>query len=204
MKKVYTNLVSLLFLSFFIISCSKDNIPEKPQYTILTKERIAALEAAADSVFMTVNAPGMIALVSVEGEKDYLIKRGVSNIATGELMNEKNYFRIASNTKTFTGTAVLILVDEGKINLDSSISYYLPEKNIPNGNRITIRMLGNMTSGLFNYTDDEELMSCYYQSNCIVTFPPDSLLGYSFRHPVNSPPERFMNTVIQTLFCLDY
>lgn len=31
-------------------------------------------------------------------------------------MNEENYFRIGSNTKTFTGAAVLILVDEGKIN----------------------------------------------------------------------------------------
>ena len=188
MKKllIYTGIV--LCLSMIIISCSKENISYEQPVTILTREREAALEAAADSVFMTVSAPGMIALISVEGEGDYIIKRGVSNIVTLEPMNENNYFRIASITKTFTGTAVLVLADEGKINLDSTISYYLPEYNVPNGNLITIRMLGNMTSGLYNYTDDPGIWIELYESNFTKTYTPDTLLAIAFAQPVKFPP----------------
>jgi len=174
-----------VILSLVLASCSKSGTG--PGF-ILTPDRKAALERAADSVFMTVNVPGMIAMVSAEGEKDYIIRRGVSNLAYAEPMDVNQYFRIASNTKTFTGAAVLILADEGKISLDSSISSYLPQYNIPNGNSITVRMLGNMTSGLFNYTEDQSMWISYNASNFLMAFPPDSLLAIAFRHPVNNPP----------------
>lgn len=187
MKKLLVSVGVILLLSIIFISCSKDsNLVAKNK--ILTEEIKAKLEAAADSVFIRVNSPGMIALISAEGEKDFFIKRGVSNIETGEPMNENNYFRIASNTKTFTGTAVLILVDEGKINLEKPISYYLPEFHVPNGDLITVRMLGNMTSGLYNYSEDEGLWSSFGASNYLMTFPPDSLLAIAFRHPPTFAP----------------
>ncbi len=191
MKKILVSVVSVLFLSTILISCVKDNdpvTPVAPRNMILTKNVKSQLQAAADSVFMQVSAPGMIALISADGEGDFIIKRGVSNLASGEPMNENNYFRIASNTKTFTGLAILRLVDEGMINLDSTISHYLPELNIPNGYLITIRMLGNMTSGLFNYSDDEGLWTTFLASNYIMQFPPDTLLAIAFRHPTNFPP----------------
>jgi D-alanyl-D-alanine carboxypeptidase len=188
MKKLFVSIGVILFLSIILISCSKDSNLVVSKNKILTDEVKAKLEAAADSVFMQVNAPGMIALISADGEDDFIIKRGVSNLATGEPMDENNYFRIASNTKTFTGLAVLRLADEEKIKLDSTISHYLPEYNIPNGNLITIRMLGNMTSGLFNYSDDEGLWASFIASNYVMQFPPDTLLAIAFRHPTNFPP----------------
>jgi D-alanyl-D-alanine carboxypeptidase len=188
MKKLFVLIGSILFLSIMLISYSKDSNPVEPQTKILTEEVKAQLESAADKVFMEVSTPGMIALISVEGEGDYIIKRGVSNKETGEPMSENHYFRIASNTKTFTGAAVLILVDQGKINLDSTISYYLPEYNVPNGDKITVRMLGNMTSGLYNYSDDEGFWSSFSASNFLMTFPPDSLLAIAFRNPSNFAP----------------
>lgn len=158
------------------------------QPKVLTPEVKAQLEAAADSVFAQVKPPGMIALISVEGEGDYLIKRGVSDLKTGAPMNEENYFRIASNTKTFTGAAVLILVDEGRINLDAPIASYLPEFNIPNGDRISVRMLGNMTSGLFDYLYDEELLLPFSASGYSLTYTPDQMLAAAFLHPANFEP----------------
>lgn len=186
MKKLSIFIGSFFFLSVLLISCSNNSAG--PQNLILTDDVKAKLEAAADRVFGQVSTPGMIALISAEGEEDYIIKRGVSNTATGEPMNENNYFRIASNTKTFTGLALLLLVDEGRINLDSAISYYLPEYNIPNGNQITIRMLGNMTSGLYNYSDDAMLWDDFIASNFTKSYPPDTLLAMSFKHPTNFPP----------------
>lgn len=179
---------ALLCLSMTFTSCVKNHIQDEEPFSILTDHRKELLEAAADSVFAAVSTPGMMALITVEGEGSYLIKRGVANVVTDEPMNVNSSFRIASNTKPFTGTAVLILADEGKISLDSSISHYLPEYDIPNGNLITVRMLGNMTSGLFNYTDDPYLWASLYESNYTRSFTPDSLLALSFRHPVKFPP----------------
>jgi D-alanyl-D-alanine carboxypeptidase len=171
---------------------------------VLTPAVKAQLEAATDSVFAQVNPPGMIALISVDGEGDYFIRRGVSNRLTGATMNEENYFRIGSNTKTFTGAAVLILADEGKINLDTPIASYLPEYNIPNGDRITVRMLGNMTSGLFNYSDDEQYLDPFVASGYSLTYTPQQLLAVALRHPPYFLPgpsakHRYCNTDIVLL-----
>ncbi len=158
------------------------------QPKLLTQDVKAQLEAATDSVFAQVKPPGMIALISAEGESDYLIRRGVSDRVSGAPMNEANYFRIASNTKTFTGAAVLILVDEGQINLDTPIASYLPQYQIPNGERISVRMLGNMTSGLFDYLYDEEFLRPFLAGAYSLTYTPDQMLVAAFRHPSNFEP----------------
>jgi D-alanyl-D-alanine carboxypeptidase len=184
MHKYMNRFVVLAVICLVSVSCGSD----APVPKILTEATKAQLETAADAVYAQLKPPGMIALVSVEGEGDFIIKRGVSNRETGRAMNEDYYFRIASNTKTFTGAALLILADEGWINLDKSIASYLPEYNIPNGDRITVRMLGNMTSGLFNYTDDTEFLVPFFESGCSLTFTPAELLAVAFRHLPNFEP----------------
>ncbi|WP_245401415.1 serine hydrolase domain-containing protein [Nocardia albiluteola] len=62
------------------------------------------------------------------------------------------HVRIASNTKTFTATLVLQLVTEGKIGLDTPAVDYLPEFALDEA--ITVRMLLQHTSGIFNFTGD--------------------------------------------------
>ncbi|MEU4929607.1 serine hydrolase domain-containing protein [Streptomyces yokosukanensis] len=62
-------------------------------------------------------------------------------------------FLTGSTTKTFTATLVLQLVAEGKIGLDTPVADYLPELALDR--RITVRMLLQHTSGLFNYAGGE-------------------------------------------------
>ncbi len=181
------NFVIVFILLLLFVSCEKENIVA-PTPLILTTEVKSQLSAITDRVFLETSTPGIIALISVEGEEDFIIKRGVANLVTGDPIHEDNAFRIGSVTKTFTGTAILILADEGLINLDSSIAHYLPEYNIPSGHEITIRMLGNMTSGLFNYSEDSDLWAHFIQSGYTLYFSPDSLLSIAFRHPSVFPP----------------
>jgi len=188
----FTNLFSLLIVclfAFIAISCKESSIPTEPQIKTLNAETIEKLQAAADKVMMENQTPGMMAYISVDGEGEGIyITRGVSNLATSEPMNINNSFRIGSITKTVTTEAVLILVDEGKIDLNQSISFYLPELNIPSGDKITIPMLANMSSGLFNYTDDMNLWTPYINSNGEKTFTPEELLALSFSHPLLFEP----------------
>ncbi|HEY1176566.1 MAG TPA: serine hydrolase domain-containing protein, partial [Phytomonospora sp.] len=62
------------------------------------------------------------------------------------------HFRIGSNTKTFTAAVVLKLVEEGKIGLDVPVATYLPEFGFDE--RITVRMVLQHTSGVFNFTGE--------------------------------------------------
>jgi D-alanyl-D-alanine carboxypeptidase len=61
-------------------------------------------------------------------------------------------FRIGSNTKTFVATVVLQLVAEGKVGLDAPAAGYLPQFKLDP--RITVRMLLQHTSGLFDFTGE--------------------------------------------------
>ncbi|MFJ3086734.1 serine hydrolase domain-containing protein [Streptomyces sp. NPDC086838] len=71
------------------------------------------------------------------------------------------HIRIGSNTKTFAATAALRLVAEGTIELDAPASDYLPRLGLDH--RITVRMLLQHTSGIFNFTGE------YYEDG---TFTP--------------------------------
>lgn len=100
-------------------------------------------------------------------------------------MSSDLYMRIGSETKMFTVTAVLQLVDHGKVGLDDPIGRYLD--GVPNGDRITLRDLAGMRSGLFNYSADDGFFKAL-TSDPQRPFTPRQLLAYSFRHPVMFQP----------------
>ena len=183
------SLLIVFLFAFIAISCKESSIPTESTNKILNAETIEKLQAAADKVMMENQTPGMMAYISVDGEGEGIyITRGVSNLTTSEPMNINNSFRIGSITKTFTTEAVLILVDEGKIDLNKPISFYLPELNIPSGDKITIPMLANMSSGLFDYSSDMNLWTPYINSNEEKVFTPEELLVLSFSHPLLFEP----------------
>jgi D-alanyl-D-alanine carboxypeptidase len=78
---------------------------------------------------------------------------GVSDRETGTPASTDQSFRIASITKTFTATAVLLLVDDGLVRLDAPVARYVGQlvDPLPEGRSATIRRLLNMTSGFPDY-----------------------------------------------------
>lgn len=87
--------------------------------------------------------------------------------------------RIGSETKTFTVTALLELVDDGLIGLDDPISRYV--RGVPGGHRITLRHLAEMRSGLFPYTSDPGFIKALL-SDPRRSFTPRETLAYGFKH----------------------
>jgi D-alanyl-D-alanine carboxypeptidase len=78
---------------------------------------------------------------------------GLSDRETGAPAGTDQSFRIASITKTFTATAVLLLVDDGKVRLDAPVARYVGRlvDPLPGGGTATVRRLLNMTSGFPDY-----------------------------------------------------
>ncbi|NNH74053.1 beta-lactamase family protein [Nocardia uniformis] len=83
---------------------------------------------------------------------DWVGSAGVSQLGETAQPPTNGHVRIGSNTKTFTATVVLQLVAEGKIDLDAPVVGYLPEFELDE--RITVRMLLQHTSGVFNFTGE--------------------------------------------------
>jgi len=105
----------------------------------------------ADRYVDSGEVPGVIIGVWKAGSAPVVIKRGVSDIPAGSPMNAANSQRIGSITKSFTVTRILQLADEGRISLNDPIDKYVP--GLRNGDA-TLRQLADMTSGIFNYTED--------------------------------------------------
>ncbi|MFB7469547.1 serine hydrolase domain-containing protein [Kitasatospora sp. NPDC056184] len=150
----------------------------------LTSEVTSRLDAAIGRVLTEASVPGVIVNLSTP-QGDYLKAFGVSERVPGTAMVTGLNMRIGSETKTFTVTGVLRLVDQGKVGLDDPIDKYVT--GVPNGGQITLRQLANMRSGLFSYTRDEDFVHDF-QANPQRSFTPDQLLAYAFRHPVGFAP----------------
>src|SRR4051794_33801707 len=70
---------------------------------------------------------GAVVLVADEDKILDLEAAGFSSLATKTPLQTDALFWIASMTKSMTGTALMMLVDEGKLSLDDAVEKYLPE-----------------------------------------------------------------------------
>lgn len=86
----------------------------------------------------------------------YQQARGVGNLATSSPMPVDAPFQIGSNTKMMTAAIVLQLWEAGQLSLDDPLSLYLPDvaSKLRFGEAITVRMLLNHTSGVYDYFND--------------------------------------------------
>ncbi|MFE3579694.1 serine hydrolase domain-containing protein [Streptomyces vinaceus] len=155
------------------------------QFPQLTPAVAARLDAAVRQVMRETKVPGVTVGLWAPGKGSYVRTFGVADKTTRAPMATDLHVRIGSETKTFTVTALLQLVDQKRIGLDDPIGKYV--QGVPNGERITLRQLAGMRSGLFNYSMDEGFIK-KLEADPELGFTPEQLLGYSFRHPVRFPP----------------
>jgi len=94
--------------------------------------------------------PGAAVMVIRDGIAVLSKGYGLANVETGTRVEPKTNFRLASITKQFTATAVLMLVERGKLDLDDSIRTYFPEF-ATFADRITVRHILQHTSGIQDY-----------------------------------------------------
>jgi CubicO group peptidase (beta-lactamase class C family) len=71
--------------------------------------------------------PGMVTVVATAEKVLHVNTLGWENIERGKPMTDKSLFWIASQSKPFAGVAVMMLVEEGKLDLDAPVYDYIPE-----------------------------------------------------------------------------
>lgn len=96
--------------------------------------------------------PGLAVAVAQNGDCLHCKGYGLANMEWSLPITTDTVFRLASLTKTFTATAILLLQEQGKLHLSDAITSYFPDFP-PHWNPITIEHLLTHTSGIKNYND---------------------------------------------------
>ncbi|HBB92760.1 MAG TPA: serine hydrolase [Bacteroidales bacterium] len=147
----------------------------------MSAARLSRIDKMCEDAVKEGDIPGMVALVARNGKIVYYQAFGMADNATKRPMKRDDIFRIASQSKAITSTAVMMLWEEGKFRLDDPISKYIPEfKNPgilntftysdttyttkPASREITIRHLLSHTSGIgYGEIDGDERFSLIYK-----------------------------------------
>jgi CubicO group peptidase (beta-lactamase class C family) len=115
----------------------------------------AQTPAQIDSIFASYRsdtAPGLAVLVIRDGKARFEQGYGVTDLRTRHKIDADTNFRLASLTKQFTATAIMLLVHDGKLHYEDRLTDVFPD--FPSyGKNISIRNLLNHTSGLKDYED---------------------------------------------------
>jgi len=114
-------------------------------------------------------------------EKSY----GLGHIATSTPMAIDDHVRIASNTKTFTATAVLQQVQRRRLALSDTLDQWV--KRVPNSKQITIRQMLAMRSGIYDFTSDAR-WNARFNANPLMKSKPRDIIPIIRRHKPSFAP----------------
>ena len=189
MRKFAGSLVAIFLFSFVIGASaqtkSMKNSPPltdgAPESVGMSGERLARIDAMCKSAIADGNLPGIVALVSRKGKIVLHKAYGMADNQSDRQLKKDDIFRIASQSKAITSTAVMMLWEEGKFKLDDPVSKYIPEfkapqvlegfkysdtsySTIPANKEITIRHLLTHTSGIgYGVIDGDERFKMIYK-----------------------------------------
>lgn len=97
--------------------------------------------------------PGVAVIVARGDEVLFRGARGMASIELGVPLSPDQVFEIGSVSKQFTAAGLLKLVEQGKLRLDDPLTKFVP--GYPNGDKISVRMLLNHTSGIKSIAESE-------------------------------------------------
>jgi len=173
---------------------SPDLSKAAPESVGISKERLARIDQMCKEAIQKGDLPGMVSMVVRNGKIVHWKAYGMANNQEGRKMKRDNIFRIASQSKAITSTAVMMLWEEGKFQLDDPISKYIPEFKDPQvlksfnpadssyttepaKSEITIRQLLTHTSGIgYGVIDgDEQFKKIYAKAGITDAFTTNKI-----------------------------
>jgi len=172
LKTVFT---WLAFAAFIAATAALTAQTAKPRTAVSSKallppERVERIDRALQRYVDENRIGGAVALVLRDGQPVYERAVGWSDKEAGRRMTTDTIFRIASQTKAITSTAILSLVEEGKLTLTDPVSRVLPQfakttvasggSIVPAKRAITIRDLLTHTAGI-SYGTEPAIASQY-------------------------------------------
>jgi len=173
MKTLFSLILGLSLITFFSASAYSFDKAKLDEY-------LHSLETHDKAMFS-------LAIVK-NAEPIYQKAIGYVDVENNQKANIHSQYHIGSITKTYTATMIFQLIDEGKLSLDTKLATFYPK--VKNADKITISMLLNHRSGIFNFTNAPEYLQYMQQpktksemvkliEELDSDFAPDSQANYS-------------------------
>ena len=121
----------------------------KERKALTDEEKLESIKNLAEEYLHFAHGTGIV--VGYGYDKLTSFALGVRNSETKEKLQPDDLFEVGSITKNFTAVTMLLLQEEGKIDLDQTINKWFPD--FEKGDVITVRMLLNHTSGIMEMTE---------------------------------------------------
>jgi len=175
-SRTFTGLPALILLVAFASPAVAEPTTQRPAPQVVSElDRLLTARFPLDG-------PGA-AVVLVKGGRVIFRKGyGMANLELKAPMQPDMVFEIGSITKQFTSTAILMLVEQGKISLDDDMHKYLPDYP-DKGTKISIENLLTHTSGIKSYTNDLKWMSMWRQDMTV-----QQIIDLTKDDPLEFPP----------------
>jgi CubicO group peptidase (beta-lactamase class C family) len=119
-------------------------------------QNYSKLEEFIPALMSEAAIPGLAIARIKNGQTVFIQTYGKANVETGMPVTQDTLFNLASISKPMMGLVLLQLVDQGKLDLDQDINYYLPFKvDNPHtqNEKITLRHLASHSAGIADYYD---------------------------------------------------
>ncbi|MFC7626100.1 serine hydrolase [Microlunatus sp. GCM10028923] len=113
------------------------------------RDQAAALDAEVTLAARELGVPGAVVGIDHGGELEFAC-HGVTRIDHGRPVDETTLFQIGSTAKTFTAAAMMVLVDQGRVELGRPVRHYLPDLRLHDEEAaasLTVGQLLNHTAG---------------------------------------------------------
>jgi CubicO group peptidase (beta-lactamase class C family) len=145
-------------------------------------------EPILDQAMKDQEMPGFVMVVVADGKAVYAVTRGVRSLDGTEPLTDRSLFHMASVTKPFVATAILQLVEAGKVDLDQPVQRYVPYFRLkdPRAASITVRQMLSHTSGMPD-VDDYEWEKAVADDGALERF----VRSLTDRELIAAPGERF-------------
>lgn len=187
-------MLAAVLLSVSIFSCQslKMEVPTEAcssSYTINTNHPKAEKLQEKLEEMVALDIPGAVIAIK-DGSGIWAAAAGWAKTENSVPMEICHLQFGQSVAKTYMATAMLLLYQEGKIDLDETIATYLPDtliKHIDNTQQATVRMLLNHTSGIAEYTSQPDFID-FYLHNPLHQFEPMEFLNYIRHKPAYFKP----------------
>jgi CubicO group peptidase (beta-lactamase class C family) len=155
------------------------------QACVVSNDREAReIDAVLDAVKRKYALRAIVAGVSKGNGKTSARALGISG--PGEPATPAMHWRMGAVTHTMMTTLLLEYVDRGVVSLDAPLSTWRPD--LPKADKVTLRMLANMTAGYFDYVMDAGFVASYL-ANPYRVWQPEELIDIAMANPGNLPFE---------------
>jgi D-alanyl-D-alanine carboxypeptidase len=185
LKNIIKSIFFLSIIAFIAIACEKDKKRTEDTFE-LPLETQKSLNSVLEQKLLEYDIPGIIAGAWVPGKGNWEKTWGKADLVSGEDIELYDQVRIGDLTHSFTATIILKLVDQGVLSLDDFLDQIIAT-NIPDADKISIKHLLNMTSGIYNYAADSAFKA-QVADDPLKKWSHQELINIALTHnPYNAP-----------------